>query len=436
MFMSKLLETTIDCDEGFCDEVVKRIMSPLVENTYRSIKASTDLGDASDEVASRHLKPTLNLIGDILQYFLDGTLFGTKDYRVVLIFLKNFHQEGRISNFINIVQWKCLVFDFGKIMFIMQFLEMHLQVVTNSVSAATLNASVCRIKNSFNSKLSKGSWTDFVEFCYFGQFYWKLIESKIPVVQIRKRNKFLSFSTQFIILLLMPQFCFAVRYCMSISDFEEELLRDEFRDVFILKVIQMLNQDSIRISYIWRDYFIARSDVFEIAKYAATVIKNSRRYYSREEAVVVFQAQIYNLKDIIGAIKDSPEILEFFLNKMDYFDLVFETVTLLISEFDITWRDGFEAIDVMAVAFDFLTMPHWSAQVVVQALKLINVATAKYMTPNLALLVDLTADSTTTFLGPLLYSKFLDEVVEVKKAALEVTCTMAKMSNSSKSISR
>jgi hypothetical protein len=436
MFMSKLLETTIDCDEGFCDEVVKRIMSPLVENTYRSIKASTDLGDASDEIASRHLKPTLNLIGDILQYFLDGTLFGTKDYRVVLIFLKNFHQEGRISNFINIVQWKCLVFDFGKIMFIMQFLEMHLQVVTNSMSAATLNASVCRIKNSFNSKLSKGSWTDFVEFCYFGQFYWKLIESKIPVVQIRKSNKFLSFSTQFIILLLMPQFCFAVRYCMSISDFEEELLRDEFRDVFILKVIQMLNQDSIRISYIWRDYFIARSDVFEIAKYAATVIKNSRRYYSREEAVVVFQAQIYNLKDIIGAIKDSPEILEFFLNKMDYFDLVFETVTLLISEFDITWRDGFEAIDVMAVAFDFLTMPHWSTQVVVQALKLINVATAKYMTPNLALLVDLTADSTTTFLGPLLYSKFLDEVVEVKKAALEVTCTMAKMSNSSKSISR
>jgi hypothetical protein len=78
MFMSKLLETTIDCDEGFCDEVVKRIMSPLVENTYRSIKASTDLGDASDEVASRHLKPTLKLIGDILQYFLNGTLFGKK----------------------------------------------------------------------------------------------------------------------------------------------------------------------------------------------------------------------------------------------------------------------------------------------------------------------------------------------------------------------
>jgi hypothetical protein len=220
---------------------------------------------------------------------------------------------------------------------------------------------------------------------------------------------------------------------MSISDFEEELLRDEFRDFFILKVIRMLNHDSIRISYIWRDYFIARSDVFEIAKYVATVIKNSRRYYSREEAVVVFQAQIYNLKDIIGAIKDSPEILEFFLNKMDYFDLVFETVTLLISEFDITWRDGFEAIDVMAVAFDFLTMPHWSTQVVVQALKLINVATAKYMTPNLALLVDSTADSTTALLGPLLCAKLLDEVVEVKEAAVEVMCTMAKVSNNSKS---
>jgi hypothetical protein len=58
------------------------------------------------------------------------------------------------------------------------------------------------------------------------------------------------------------------------------------------------------------------------------------------------------------------------------------------------------------------------------------------MTPNLALLVDSTADSTTALLGPLLYVKLLDETVEVKKAATEVIRTMAKMSNSSKSIRR
>jgi hypothetical protein len=78
-------------------------------------------------------------------------------------------------------------------------------------------------------------------------------------------------------------------------------------------------------------------------------------------------------------------------------------------------------------------VPSWSTQIVVQALKLINVATAKYMTPNLALLVDSTADSTTALLGPLLCAKLLVEVVEVKEAAVEVMCTMAKVSNNSKS---
>jgi hypothetical protein len=110
MFMSKLLETTVACDENFCDEVIKRIMSPLGENTYRSIKASTDLGDVSDEVAPKHLKPALKLIGDILQHFLEGVLFDREDYRVVFSFLKNFHVEQRISDFYDhsTIEMSCL----------------------------------------------------------------------------------------------------------------------------------------------------------------------------------------------------------------------------------------------------------------------------------------------------------------------------------------
>jgi hypothetical protein len=435
-FMSKLLETTIDCDEDFCDEVVKRIMLPLGENTYRSIKASTDLGDGRDEVASQHLKPTLKLIGDVLQYFLDGMLSGKKDYRVLLIFLKNFHLEERISDFMIIGQSKCLVFDVGKIMFVMQFLELYIKFVTNSVPVANLNASVSRIKDNLILNIWKGSWQDFVRFSNFGLFYWKLIETKLPIVRIRKTNESLSFSNQFLIFIIMPQFCLLMKYCMSWSEFEEKLLREEFRDVFIQKLYNIMNADTVRVCYAWRDRLVAHPDMFQIAKRTATFARESRMYYSREEAVMVFQTQVYNLKDLMGAIKESPEKLEIFLEEMDYFSLVFENVTIMINEFDITWKDSWEAIDVMAIAFDFLMMPNWSTQIVVQILKLINIATAKYMAPNLALLLDSRADWTTALLGPLLYAKLLDEAVEVKEAALEVIRTMTKMSNSSKSIRR
>jgi hypothetical protein len=436
MFMAKLLETTIDCDEDFCDEVVKRIMLPLGENTYRSIKASTDLGDVRDEVASQHLKPTLKLIGDVLQYFLDGMLSGKKDYRVLLIFLKNFHLEERISDFMIIGQSKCLVFDVGKIMFVMQFLELYIKFVTNSVPVANLNASVSRIKDNLILNIWKGSWQDFVRFSNFGLFYWKLIETKLPIVRIRKTNESLSFSNQFLIFIIMPQFCLLMKYCMSWSEFEEKLLREEFRDVFIQKLYNIMNADTVRVCYAWRDRLVAHPDMFQIAKRTATFARESRMYYSREEAVMVFQTQVYNLKDLMGAIKESPEKLEIFLEEMDYFSLVFENVTIMINEFDITWKDSWEAIDVMAIAFDFLIMPNWSTQIVVQILKLISIATAKYMAPNLALLLDSRADWTTALLGPLLYAKLLDEAVEVKEAALEVIRTMTKVSNSSKSIRR
>jgi hypothetical protein len=431
--MSKLLEKTIDVDKNFCDDVVQRIMSLLSENTYRSIRAATDSEVMDDAVASQHLKPVLKLIGDILQYSLEGILFDRKDYRVVLIFLEHLNSEDRISDFMVIAPLKSLVFDVGKIMFVVQFLELHVQVVTKNVATATLNATVSKIKDTFVSTLSKGSWENFIKLCHFGQFYWKLMETQISVIKIRRSNKFQSFSNHFLILMLVPQFCFTIKYCISLPDLQEEMLRDEFRDVFFLKLFEMMNQETIRLAFTWRDNFFARPDVDKIAKYVATLINNSLRYYSREEAVVAFQGQIYTLKDTIEAIKESPEKLEFFLNQMDYLVLVFETAAILINEFDITWKDSREAIDVMAIAFDFLAVPNWSTQIVVQALKLINVATAKYMTPNLALLVDSTADSTTALLGPLLCAKLLDEVVEVKEAAVEVMCTMAKMSNNSKS---
>jgi hypothetical protein len=431
MFISKLLETSIDCDEDFCNEVVKRIMLPLGENVYRSIKASADLADDSDEVASKHLKPTLKLMGDILKYFLEAMLFGQEDYRIALLFLKNFLQEERISDFMMMAQLKCLVFDVRKIMFIMRFLELYVKFVTNSVSTDSLDATVCGVKKDFILNVSKCNHQDSIDFCDFGQFYWRLIETKIPMTRISKTECF-PLSNQFLILMLMPQCCVTLKYCRSMQDLEETLLNDEFRNIFVQKLFKITCQDMIRLCYTWRDCLIDRSDLFKIGTHSMNLFKHHRQYYSRELALILFQFFFYNLKDMIDSIKESPAKLDIFLAETDYLYLIFQILNSILGEFEITWKDSFETIDMMSVAFDFLTLPNWSERIVVQLLKLINVATAKNMAPNLALLVDSTANSTVGLLGPVLYTRLLDEVVEVKEAALEVICTMSKMSNTSK----
>ncbi|RZC33048.1 hypothetical protein BDFB_004777 [Asbolus verrucosus] len=430
--MSKILEQTIDHDENFCNNVVKRIMLPLGETIYKSIKAFTEQIAVTNETMSQSLSSTLQLIGNILEYFLEGILLDQKDFRVALIFLKNFHLEERISDFMLIAQNKCLVFDLGKIMFIMQFLELYVNVVSNNFSEADIKNSVHKMINFFVVNISKGKFENFLKFCNFGHLYWNLIGSKILHHQVGNDNEAIYFANQLIVLKVMPNFCLIVKYCFSLSDLEELLLIDELRDVFVQKIFKMLCQELIRVAYIWRDFLISQTNLFEIGRETLLYAMQSRKYYSKDKAVIVFQTLIYVLKDFTSAIIKSSEKLEIVTKEISYFSLLFEVLAIFIEEFTITWKDGFEAIDVLAVSFEFLSLPNWPVEIVVKVLKLINISIAKYMSPNLALLIDRTTDSTVDLLGTLLYSKLHDDESQVKETALEVICTMSCMSTSSK----
>ncbi|XP_044272402.1 uncharacterized protein LOC123016210 isoform X10 [Tribolium madens] len=427
-FMSKLLEKTVENDELFCDNVVKRVMFPLGENVYKSTKAS-EIMEVADQVVSEYLKPTLTLMGNILEYFLEETLFDRGDFRVLLLFLKNFHQEERISDLMILAQSKNLVFHLGKIMYIMQFLELYLKAVTNTAPLASLNATIQRIKNNFTLNISKGCFKDVILFATFGQLYWNLIETKVPIIQIKKITD-VPFTDGLVVIQVLAQFCLLLKYVWN-KDQMEELWRDEFRDCFIHKLFKMLScNEIIRLVYMWRDCLVIRNDLFEISIHSLLCIQKSRKYYSRNHAVVVVQTLIYNLKDISNGIKESPSKFELFHNHLTYLSLIFEVLAALIEEFQITWKDSLESIDLLPFCFDFLMLPYWPKDIIVLILKLVNIATAKYMAPNLALLLDSTSDSTIALMGPLLYAKLCDEVKEVKMAALEVICTMARMSGS------
>jgi hypothetical protein len=107
-FMSKLLDKTIEPDEWFAKNFITCLMAHLSEALQRD----------------DHFAPTLKLIGDILDYFLEEILLGEKSFRVVFVFLENFQMEENIAKYKVASQSKSLAYDLGKIMFVMQFLEL------------------------------------------------------------------------------------------------------------------------------------------------------------------------------------------------------------------------------------------------------------------------------------------------------------------------
>jgi hypothetical protein len=427
-FMSKILEKTIDQHEEFCHTVVKQIMSPLSENSYKSV-TSGDMLEISDEIIYQNLSPTLQLVGDILEYFLESVLFAHNDCRIVLIFLRDFHLDQRICNFMMIAQNKYLIFDLGKIMFIMQFLELYNGVISGNLKMAYVKTSIRKIMSIFRTNISKGYFENVMKLCYYGQFYWNLMGYKIPCVKMNKDNEPISFANQLLVIQMLPIFALEMKYCHVDS---ASASTDEFRDQYVQKLFTMMCENTVRIAYCWRDFLTAQPNLFEIATKGLIYMMKSRKYYPRERAAMAFQSFVYALKDVMRSIKSDPAKLNLYAQEVNFFSLLFDAFVVFIEEFQITWRDSVETICVMSISFDFLTVPAWPTKLVVKALKLVNVSIVKYMSPNLALLVDRTTDSTMAVLGPLLHTKLHDMTWEVRDSALEVVCTISHMSNTSK----
>lgn len=62
-----------------------------------------------------------------------------------------------------------------------------------------------------------------------------------------------------------------------------------------------------------------------------------------------------------------------------------------------------------------------------EALKLLKLSIEKYMSPNLALLVDRTNDSSLSQLGPLLHLKLKENHWQIRDGSLQVLLTISEL---------
>ncbi|XP_063917681.1 uncharacterized protein LOC135133272 isoform X2 [Zophobas morio] len=425
--VGKLLEKAVGHDESFCDGVIKKIMLPLGENIYRCVKASSDV---SDDAATELLRTSLKVIGDVLEFLLRGVCLEGKDFEVLFLFLKNFHLEERICDFMIVAQNKRLLFDLSKIMFVMQFLELYGNVITNSITMTKVKASVDKIRNNFTTNMFKGSFSEQLQFCPFGFLFWKLMEAKFPICKIYKSTKgTFHFTTQLFGFFVMPICTFFVKkYLLKKTVFEEEISNDDFRNDYDMKIQSIVSFDLIRAFYFWNNRNRSDPNLQAFCEQAISTSKNCIIYFSREEGITYFQTLVYHLVDIVRTTKDSTEKIDILVKDFLYCPQIFELVGMLIEKFQISLKDCIETTYVISVCFDFLALTEWSSKVVVEVIKLINIAIAHYLAPNMALLVEDAPDPTVNLLGPLLFSKLLDKNPKVNVATLEVIYTVTTIS--------
>ncbi|XP_008197117.1 uncharacterized protein LOC100141760 isoform X10 [Tribolium castaneum] len=413
-FVAVFLEKTIDHDEIFCNGVLKRIVSGLGLNIYKCHK---NLNEAS----ARFLQPSLKLITGILDFVFARVLTEQKDFRIAFLFLDNLRLEELIADLISLSQSSPNIYLI-KIIFVVQFLELYLRVLGKSVTCDVVKSSISTMKQNFSKCVHKGSYKDIMELSTFGYLYWTIVESKIGMDN--NQNHY-GFSDHVLCFLLMPYSSLLLKHFLSFEEWESKNFADDCRGLAVYEFFKSLDPDFIRIGYTWRNNLLIDPDLVKFCGESLTHLKKIKPMFSKTSATLVFKLHIYTFLDIVSTVKEKPEKLGL-LRDNNYFAEILDLLADLIETFRITWQDDIEAVNVIALAFDFVMLHRWPTDEVVQALRLINVAIKNYMSPNMLLLVDISTDSAVDLLGPLLSSKLLG-VKSVKIAALDVIHTMALM---------
>lgn len=351
-----------------------------------------------------------------------GTFHSEANLTILELFLKVFSLEERLPKLMLIAQNQNLVFDLAKITFVVQFLQLFFAKCKNQLSLEDLNLGAKKIFDNFTSYVARAEFEDVMRFCYFGQFYFNLLERKFPELENGKSVR--HFAAQLLLIQSVPSYCMITqRY----PNLEADLESEEIRWTFMQKIMDLSTPDCRRLFYVWRNKLFRSSNLAKLGRDFLLGIEECRKYFSRNEAVLVVQICIYIMKDTVFMNEKTSNI--FSAQDSDYFLLIFEILARLIEEYKITWKDGFETVDVLDFTFNILNSTNiWTEAVVVKALNLMNVTIGNYMTPSLALLVDKVGDSTLVLLGGFLYEKLQSSNLKIKTAALHVTATISHLS--------
>nr|CAH7768175.1 unnamed protein product [Callosobruchus chinensis] len=418
------LEKVADLDYGVCSNVIQYILTPLRSENVAKCRG------VDEDTLYEYLQPTLEMLLFVLRWLLEKIIV-TPKYKLALLFLDTFKLIDILTD-IKPTQNKYLIFKVHRLMgytgpftFIRTFHGLPAVEYSkyDKLCQECLENFYIIAETKFIKEILESNH-------HFMMFWLKYKACDREPVMLGSRGKVLLIEDQ---MLLTSLFIVSPRvsgFFLSDTCKASLLEQDEIRDQFLTEVFSKCTPQTVAMCYKIHNCW-PKETVFKDATMALNYISIGRKNFTIGMANTTVQFVIYCLKDITQSLKDRPQLWDslgpdFF----KYMTLLLDTMVKFFKEFNITWREITEAISVLDIAFCCLVCyPYWPQNVVVKGLELVDVAISKYMSPNMALLIDKVHDSVMGLLGPMLYAKLHDIHWEVRDSALEVICTITRISN-------
>ncbi|XP_066145008.1 uncharacterized protein [Euwallacea fornicatus] len=412
--LSKFLQKTLRIAPKICIHVIKQMVQSLVHTSARNFsktkKQPVELLTLND---SKMLLPKLTCLVETLERLLATPATDILKYFVKMQVREASETLAVLSNDSN------FSLQVDKIVIILSFYEMTdlfdgIKVVNHDPIALSGFLKIVE------RELRKNHLKIIFELYYYAQKYWKNVSRKMP--QYFLKGKAIDIEDELMSFQIEPLVIIAEKLLGVPQTHEEEL-----RDCYLADILNVYSTDGLQLGYEIREKLNTVPLDVEIT--ALQCLIKSKPMYCRKNLAVVFQSLTYALRDFIKYVSKHPEIGQMEHDHL-FADMLLEAILAYLENFDLSWRESIGRIEMSNLVYEFLMYSsRWPAEVLLKALKTLNITILKHMCPNMALLVDTGQNTSFNDLGSMLFKNCFSSNPEVRNAALTVVCTVCQKVN-------
>ncbi|XP_049826203.1 uncharacterized protein LOC109606449 [Aethina tumida] len=228
-----------------------------------------------------------------------------------------------------------------------------------------------------------------------------------------------------IFLLRMPSFTILFQvygrqlFSLVANDDIRELVRDD--------VVKSMDREEMNVIRKYKDLLVKESRPQLCAQSIQSCVK-ARHMCSRTTVNFLFQCLVYGLDDVAPDILRNNGFKSPYYNE-EYLLGTLDGLTIFIEEFDLSWKDAVQSIDVLRIITDYVTNMKLSSEMIIKFLNLAKLCINKHMCSNMILLME-TEDSPLNVIGILVHSFLCGDDTKISEEALDllrVICKKAKL---------
>ncbi|XP_061393357.1 uncharacterized protein LOC133328863 [Musca vetustissima] len=426
-------------DENVVREILHEILKPIQENVFK-VGSESIMVNVDDSELQHKMSSTL----DLLSYLFEQTLESDEKTNIANLCQTYYNLELTIWKLVEMTQNTHFLYKILNTLTSLNFATLvQDQWDDGIITPENFNRFGVNFYNTMKFCVSRHQLRSFIKIAELYHVLWKKLGTRAPS-EIQIETERVKFENQLITLQLMP-LLFLLRY--------GSLSKEELFDNYLMKLFEISCEHTLRICYRFRDAIIPSENssllaVADLAYKAIHGILAMQNILEREQAILVFQAMIYAMKEFISESNTmysedrkiefgSPPMsdtfrnwvgLEFMVTIPNVLNAILSGLQTLIKRYRISWKESIETTCVVNMVAVILEKPNLTQASTVQALKLVQLSIEHFLSPNMALLVDNLQGSGLVCLGPIIVKRFHDISWEVRDSTLELTTSIASIS--------